>query len=185
MAEVGFVVADDFEDVELDTPVQILRANGHHVTIIGTRRGQTLRGKHGAVTRVELGASEVDPHDLDALVVPGGHSPDRLRMDVDVVHLVREVHGRGRVVAAICHGPSLLIEAGLVQGRTVTSWPSIRTDLENAGATWTAETVVEDGNLVTARGPAEVEAFSRAVLRKIAPASLLQRRSSTIPSGDD
>jgi protease I len=114
-----------------------------------------------------MAGSDVDPRDLDAVVVPGGYSPDRLRLHPDVVDLVRQVARAGRLVAAICHGPSLLIDADVVSGRTVTSWPSIRRDLENAGATWVDETVVEDANLVTSRNPGDLDTFSETILRKL------------------
>jgi protease I len=167
MAEVAFVVADDFEDAELQVPYARLRAAGHHVRIVGARSGESVRGKRGAIFDIEMGAADVDPRDLDAVVVPGGYSPDRLRLCLDVVDLVRRVGQEGRIVAAICHGPSLLIDAELVQGRTITSWPSIRTDLEHAGATWVDEVVVEDGNLITSRNPDDLEAFSATILRRL------------------
>jgi protease I len=167
MAEVAFVVADDFEDSELEVPCEWLRAAGHHVTFVGAKAGEAVRGKRGAVVDIEMAASEVAPRDLDAVVVPGGYSPDRLRLYPDVVDLLRQVAREGRLVAAICHGPSLLIDADVVSGRTVTSWPSIRRDLENAGATWVDETVVEDANLVTSRNPGDLDTFSETILRKL------------------
>jgi protease I len=171
MAEIAVVVADDFEDAEFQVPCDRITAAGHHVTIVGIRAGQALRGKRGTVVEVELAASEIDPRELDGVVIPGGYSPDRLRVHADVVDLVRRVAHEGGLVAAVCHGPSLLIEAGLVQGRTVTSWPSIRTDLENAGASWVDQPVVEDGNLVTARNPGDLDGFSDAILAHLAAAA--------------
>jgi protease I len=167
MAQVAFVVADDFEDAELEMPQERLRDAGHRVTLVGARRGQAVRGKRGAVVEIDMAGSEVDPRDLDAVVVPGGYSPDRLRLQPDVVNLLRQVARAGRLIAAICHGPSLLIDADLLAGRTVTSWPSIRRDLENAGATWVDEAVVTDGNLVTSRNPGDLTTFSEAILRKL------------------
>jgi len=99
--------------------------------------------------------------------IPGGHSPDRLRMDEELVDFVRRFGESGRPIAAICHGPQLLIEADLVRGRTLTSWPSIRKDLENAGASWVDREVVEDGELISSRQPQDAEAFSRAILRAL------------------
>jgi protease I len=167
MAEVACVVADDFEDVELEVPCERLRAAGHHVTLVGATADEAVRGKRGAVVHIEIAASDVDPRDLDAVVVPGGYSPDRLRLHPDVIDLVRQVGRAGGLVAAICHGPSLLIDADLVSGRTVTSWPSIRRDLENAGATWVDRTVVEDANLVTSRDPRDLDTFSETILEKL------------------
>lgn len=151
MGEVAFVIADDFEDTELRVPRDWIAARGHHVTIVGIKASVTVRGKRGALVNAEVVASEIDPREIDALVIPGCYSPDRLRMHPDVVDLVRHVAREGRLVAAICHGPSLMIEADIVRDRTVTSWPSIRKDLENAGATWIDESVVEDGNVITSR----------------------------------
>jgi protease I len=167
MAEVVFVVADDFEDVELEVPRERLRAAGHHVTFVGAQASEAVRGKRGTVVDVEMAASDVDPRDLDAVVIPGGYSPDRLRLHPDVIDLVRHVAQAGRLVAAICHGPSVLIDADVVSGRKVTSWPSIRRDLENAGATWVDEAVVEDANLVTSRTPSDLDAFCETILRKL------------------
>lgn len=168
MAEVAFVVADGFEDSELLVPRERIAAAGHHVTIVGLHAGETIRGKHGAVVAAERAAPEVDAASVDAIVIPGGFSPDRLRIHPPVVDLVRQVAGAHKLVAAICHGPSLLIEADLVRGRTVTSWPSIRTDLRNAGATWVDRPVVEDANLVTSRHPGDLDEFTDAVLRHLA-----------------
>ncbi len=167
MAEVALLVANGFEDSEYRIPSERLRSAGHHVTIVGSEAGEPVRGKKGSLVEIEMAASDADPASLDAVVVPGGHSPDRLRLAPDAVELVRRVADGGRLVAAICHGPSLLIEADLVEGRTVTSWPSIRRDLENAGATWVDRSVVEDANLVTSRHPGDLDEFSTAVLRKL------------------
>ncbi|MGZ4800959.1 MAG: type 1 glutamine amidotransferase domain-containing protein [Acidimicrobiia bacterium] len=164
---VAFVVADDYEDAELEVPRERLQDEGHCVILVGAKAGQTVRGKRGAVVEIEKAASEVDPRDLDAIVVPGGYSPDRLRLHPDVIDLVRGVARAGRLVAAVCHGASLLIDADLVSGRTVTSWPSIRRDLENAGAIWVDEAVVEDANLITSRNPGDLASFSDAILRRL------------------
>src|SRR5207302_2036034 len=115
----------------------------------------------------EVTARDVDAGDFDALVIPGGYSPDKLRMNDDVVSFVRKMGDQGRLVAAICHAGSLLIEADLVEGRTVTSWPSIRTDLINAGAEWVDRQVAVDGNFVTSRKPDDVDAFSQAILERL------------------
>lgn len=167
MAEVAVVLADDFEDSEFFVPCERIRAAGHHVSIVGAKAGETVRGKRGSVVEVDRAASEIDPGDLDAVVVPGGYSPDRLRLLPDVVDLVRLVGSDGRLVAAICHGPSLFVDADLLRGRRVTSWPSIRKDLENAGAIWLDQTVVEDGNLVTSRNPSDLDRFSTTIVRRL------------------
>jgi protease I len=127
--------------------------------------GETVRGKKGRESaRIEAAAKDRSASEFDALVIPGGHSPDHLRIDRDVVAFVRDLANSGKPVAAICHGPQLLIEAGLVAGKTLTSWPSVRKDLENAGANWVDKEVVRDGTFITSRKPDDLEAFSQELL---------------------
>ena len=168
MARIAFVLANDFEDSEFRVPYDRVVAAGHEVTVIGKEKGETVAGKKGKESyTTEAAPHDVDPGTFDALVVPGGYSPDKLRTDPAIVDLVRKVSDAGKPVAAVCHAGSLLIEARLVKGRRVTSWPSIRTDLENAGADWVDEQVVEDGNLITSRKPDDLEAFSSALLARL------------------
>jgi protease I len=177
MATIAVPLADEFEDAEFTVPRDRLAAAGHRVVTIGPQAGTTVRGKRGqAEVRIDAAAKDVDPSRFDLLLIPGGHSPDHLRTNPDVVAFVRRFVESGKPVAAVCHGPQLLIEAGAVRGRTLTSWPSVRTDLENAGARWVDREVVEDGQLVTSRRPSDLEAFSHAVLSRLgdhaaAPAS--------------
>ena len=167
MAKVAFVLADDFEDSEFKVPYDRIRDAGHDVTVIGTEAGREVKGKKGKETfTLEAGPTDVDPGAFDAIVVPGGYSPDKLRTDDGIVSFVRKVAGDDKPVAAICHAGSLLIEADLVDGRRVTSWPSIRTDLENAGAEWTDAEVVQDENLITSRRPGDLDAFCAALLAR-------------------
>jgi protease I len=168
MASIAFVLADDFEDSEFKEPYDRLGAAGHDITVIGTEKGAEVKGKKGRERFVtEADPSMVDPGDFDALVVPGGFSPDKLRTDEAVVDFVRTIAESGKPVAFICHAGSLLIEADAVRGRRVTSWPSIKTDLENAGAEWVDAEVVEDGNLISSRNPGDLPAFCEAILRRI------------------
>lgn len=171
MAKVAFVLASDFEDSEFRVPYDRLKAAGHQITILGAKAGETVKGKKGkeSVT-IEASARERRPTDFDGLVIPGGYSPDHLRTDEAVVAFTRELARANKPVAAVCHGPSLLIEADLVRGKTVTSWPSIRTDLKNAGAQWVDRQVAEDGVLITSRNPSDLEAFSEAILKRLAAA---------------
>jgi protease I len=165
MARIALVLAEDFEDSELIVPLDYLREAGHAVTVIGGRRGDRVHGKRGhATATVDANAASVDAEAFDALVIPGGYSPDHLRLDRDVVEFVRRFSESRKPVAAVCHGPQLLIEAGVVEGRTLTSWPSVRTDLENAGAHWIDREVVEDENFITSRKPDDLDAFSRTLL---------------------
>jgi protease I len=168
MAKIAMPLADGFEDSEFIIPDQRLRDAGHQVVVFGSEADEVVEGKRRrAQVRVQASAGELDVDAFDALVIPGGHSPDNLRTDRAVVDFVRRFCESGKLVAAICHGPQLLIEADAVQGRKLTSWPSVRKDLENAGAKWVDKEVVEDENLVTSRKPADLEAFSKAVLARL------------------
>jgi protease I len=169
VAKVAVVLAEDFEDSEFRVPYDRLKAAGHQPTIIGKQAGETVRGKKGKESaRVEASGKESRPDQFAALVIPGGYSPDHLRTDEGVVALVRGFAQQNKPIAAVCHGPQLLIEADLVRGKTVTSWPSVRTDLKNAGAQWVDREVVQDGLLITSRKPDDLEAFSSALLRALA-----------------
>lgn len=165
MAHVAFLLAEDFEDTEFKASYDRILHAGHEVTVVGTEKGKELRGKKGKETFVtEEAASEVRAADYDAVVIPGGYSPDHLRMDPAVCAFTTEAVASGMPVAAICHGPSLLIETARLNGRNVTSWPSIRTDLRNAGANWSDMEVCTDENLITSRNPDDVPAFADAVV---------------------
>lgn len=169
MARVAVVLAPDFEDPEFTEPRDALVGAGHTVDVIGTEAGAELTGKRGdASVTTDLAVGDAEAGDYDALLVPGGYSPDKLRTDADIVGFVRKVAGADVPVAAICHAGSLLIEAELVDGKRLTSWPSIRTDLVNAGAEWVDEEVVIDGRLITSRNPDDIPAFNAALLEALA-----------------
>jgi protease I len=161
-------IAAGFEDSEFSIPYERLRAAGHTVTLIGTKTGEKLPGKRGQITAItETTGEGLEVGDFDALLIPGGHSPDRLRLDEPLVRFTRAFCESGKPVAAICHGPQLLIEADAVGGRTLTSWPSLRKDLENAGATWIDQEVVVNGNLITSRKPQDLDAFCTALQEQL------------------
>jgi protease I len=168
MARIAFIVDDLFEDSEFRIPYDRLRAAGHEVVIVGLSAGKRIEGKKKQETiTADVAAKDVRADEFDAIVVPGGYSPDHLRMDIDMVRLVRTMFTAGKPVAAVCHGPWMLVEADALDGKTVTSWPSIKTDLIDAGARWVDREVVEDENLVTSRNPGDLEAFSTAILRQL------------------
>ena len=167
MARIAILLDDDFEDSEFETPRTTLLEHEHDVDVIGTEVGRQLHGKKGTVVSVDRSIAEVDPEEYDAVVIPGGYSPDRLRLNEAMVRFTRYLGERGAPVAAICHAGWMLIEAGLANERTLTSWPSLRTDLTNAGARWTDAEVVVDGNLITSRQPDDLPAFTRALLEAL------------------
>ncbi len=168
MSRIAMTVGEGFEDSELRVPYDRLREAGHEVVLVGIEAGSVLHGKQGdEEVTVEQAAATARAEDFDALVIPGGHGPDHIRTDADMVRLTRDLVSSGKTVGAICHGPQLLIEADAVRGRTLTSWPSVRTDLINAGAEWVDEAVVQDVNLVTSRKPADLDAFCDALLARL------------------
>lgn len=168
MAKVAMLVGEGFEDSEFRVPYDQLRRNDHEVDIIGSEANQTVEGKrHRESVRIMRSAGDADPNEYHALVIPGGFGPDRLRTDDEVVEFIRAFFRTNRPIAAVCHGPQLLIEADLVRGRTMTSWPSVRTDLINAGADWVDREVVEDGPFITSRKPEDLEAFSSHLLARL------------------
>jgi deglycase len=164
---VAILVEDGFEDRELTGPVEALRAAGATVTVVGPTAGAEFHGKRGAVVAAELGAGSARMRDFDALVIPGGHAPDKMRMRHAMVDLARDAMDAGKPVAAICHGPQVLISANVLRGRTLTCWPSIAVDVKNAGGLYVDKPVVEDGNLITSRKPDDVPVFSEAIIRAL------------------
>lgn len=165
MANIAVVIANDYEDSEYEQPARCLEDAGHRLTRIGTEKGQRVRGKkHESEVTVDSAAGDVSVDDFDALLIPGGYSPDQLRTSEEVVSFVKAFHDSGKLIAAVCHGPSLLVDAEAVRGHRLTSWPSIRRDLTNAGGDVVDEEVVVDGNLITSRAPDDLPAFCDAIL---------------------
>lgn len=165
---VAFIIDQMFEDSEFRVPYERIKAAGYEVVIIGREAGAMLKGKKGKETiKTEKSIREVFPDDYAALVIPGGYSPDHLRTDSRMVAFTRSIFTSGKPVAAVCHAGWMLAEADILDERTVTSWPSIKTDLINAGANWVDREVVEDGNLITSRKPDDLEAFSAAIIRQL------------------
>ena len=165
---VAVLLEAGFEDDELIAPVERLREAGVHVTLVAPYEGRQYVGKKGHAVTSDLAASAARLIDFDAIVIPGGHAPDKIRMRHAMVDLVRDAVAAGKPVAAICHGPQVLISAGALRGRTLTCWPSIAIDVTNAGGLYVDRPVVEDGNLITSRKPADVAQFTAAILRALA-----------------
>ena len=168
---VAILTEEGFEQVELTSPKEALEEAGATVHIISPKTGKIKawdKDKWGIEVEVDKQLSEVSPDDYDALVLPGGVlNPDKLRQNKDAVAFVAAFLKDGKPLAAICHGPQMLIETGLIKGRKLTSFPSLHTDLINAGANWVDEEVVVDNGLVTSRTPADLPAFNRKTIEEI------------------
>ena len=170
--KVAILTEEGFEQVELTSPVEALKYAGATVHIISPKSGKIKawdKTDWGITVDVDKELSEVSPDDYDALVLPGGVlNPDKLRQNKDAVAFVKTFLEEGKPLAAICHGPQMLIETGMIKGRKLTSYPSLQTDLKNAGAHWVDEEVVVDHGLVTSRRPDDLPAFNKKVIEEIA-----------------
>jgi deglycase len=167
--KVAILAADMFERVELEEPRKALEDAGADVEIVSISGGEIQGFDHfepASTVKVDRTVEEASPEDYDALLVPGGvGNPDQLRGDENAVSFVRAFHDAGKPMAVICHGPWVLVESGAVRGRRLTSWPTLETDIRNAGGDWVDEEVVVSGNLVTSRKPDDIPAFNREMLR--------------------
>jgi protease I len=167
-ARILIVATDGFEEWELFGPREILEKRGAEVVLASPKLDPiqaTVHDDPGKTIRPDLTVDQANPDDFDALILPGGvRNPDALRTHPKVIQLIEDFAAQGKPVAAICHGPWLLVEADLLRGRTATSWPSIRTDLRNAGANVVDEAVAVDENIITSRKPDDVEPFTNAVI---------------------
>ncbi|SEO11822.1 type 1 glutamine amidotransferase domain-containing protein [Mucilaginibacter sp. OK283] len=170
--KVAILTEEGFEQVELTSPKAALEAAGATVHVISPKAGKIKawdKTNWGIEINVDKQLSDVSPDDYDVLVLPGGVlNPDKLRQNKDAVAFASAFLDEGKPVAAICHGPQVLIETGLINGRRLTSYPSLKTDLINAGADWVDEEVVVDNGLVTSRTPADLDAFNRKAIEEIA-----------------
>lgn len=164
---VAVLVEDLYEDLELWYPVIRLREEGAEVKLVGPKKGATYKGKHGIPAKADLSSEETRAEEFDAVIIPGGYSPDRMRRDPNLVRFVKEAAEKGKVVAAICHGPWMLVSAGVLRGRRATSFFSIKDDIVNAGAEFVDAEVVVDGNIVTSRMPQDLPSFCRAIIEAL------------------
>lgn len=179
---IAILATDGVEQVELTEPRKALDDAGAKTILVSPKAGAIKAWQHdhwGDEITVDLPLAKVRADDFDALVLPGGVlNPDHLRMDQNAVTFVRDFFESGKPVAAICHGPWLLVEAGVLKGRTVTSWPSLRTDIRNAGGDWVDREVVTDEGLVTSRKPDDLPAFTRKMLEEFAEGAHPGQRTS-------
>ncbi len=168
MKRIAVIIDDLFEDSEYAEPAKAFLDNGHDLTHVGLKPGVTVEGKkEGTKVLIDVGVKDVRADDFDALLIPGGFSPDNLRVDLDAVRFVGQFMKSDKPVFSICHGPQLLITANVLRGRKVTGWTSIIQDIKNAGAQFVDGEVVEDGNLITSRNPNDIPAFIKASLKKL------------------
>lgn len=172
-AKIAFLATDGVEDIELTEPWQAIEQAGGRPVLVSLESGTIQSYDHDVEPRdtydVDMTVGEAAEADFDGLVIPGGTTnPDKLRQDDDAVELVRAFARAGKPIGALCHGPWLLVESGIAEGHRLTSYPSLRTDLENAGATWVDEEVVVDDGFVTSRGPQDLEAFCSKIVEEFA-----------------
>ncbi|WP_416353367.1 type 1 glutamine amidotransferase domain-containing protein [Agrilactobacillus fermenti] len=153
-----------FEDVEYTEPKKALEQAGHEVTLVGEKAGETITGKKGLEVTVDKGIDDIQAADYDALLIPGGFSPDQLRADQRMVDLVQHFLENDKPVFAICHGPQLFIQTGLTEGRKMTAYQTVQPDLKYAGAQVSDDAVVIDNNLVTSRNPDDIPQFNEAIV---------------------
>lgn len=172
--KIAFLATDGVEQIELTAPWRALQGAGASVVLVSIKPGYLQGMNHdekGDVFEIDTTLDKVGADDFDGLVLPGGvANPDTLRADTDAVEFVRDFFRQGKAVAAICHGPWLLVEAGVVEGRTLTSWPSLRTDIINAGGQWVDEEVICDNGMVTSRKPDDLDAFCRKAIEEFGEA---------------
>lgn len=164
MRKVALLVENMYQEAEGLVPYYRLQEAGYQVDVIGPE-ARTYTSKHGYPLQANVAAAEARPEDYEAVIIPGGFAPDYLRRNQDVVNFVRRMAAQGKVVAAICHAAWVLVEADVLRGRRCTSFYSIRTDVQNAGGLWEDSPTVVDGNLVTARVPADLPTFCKTIIR--------------------
>ncbi|MFY1642317.1 type 1 glutamine amidotransferase domain-containing protein [Methanoculleus bourgensis] len=173
MSRIAVLITDMFEDIEYTKPAEAFRAAGHDLVHVGLSAGETVHGKEKRTpVTIDRAAADVSVDEFDALLIPGGYSPDKLRARDAPVEFVRRFVESGKPVLAICHAPQLLITAQVLEGRKVTGWKSIIQDIRNAGAEYVDREVVVDGNLVSSRKPEDIPAFIAASLEKLKEAAV-------------
>jgi protease I len=185
--KVAILVADGFEQVEMTKPRAALDEAGAETKIVSVKSGQIQGMNHadkGDKFDVDLTLEEARPEEFDALMIPGGLlNPDTLRSTPEALEFTRHFFNEGKPVAAICHGPWVLVDAGVVRGRKLTSWPAIKTDVKNAGGNWVDEEVVVDNGLVTSRKPDDIPAFNRKMIEEIAEGRHARQRETAASAG--
>jgi protease I len=164
---IAILAEDNYQDLELWYPLLRMREAGAEVKVVGMPGVQEYHSKHGYPVKVDLAANAVSADDFDAIIVPGGYAPDLMRRHPPILDLVKGIFEGGGVVAMICHAGWVPISAGIVKGKRVTSVSAIKDDLINAGAEWVDQEMVQDGNLISSRGPGDLPAFCRAIIAAV------------------
>jgi protease I len=181
--KIAFLAADGVEEVELTEPWKAIEQAGGEPELLSVKSGEIQAFRHfdkGGTFKVDKVVSEAEAIDYDGLVLPGGvANPDRLRTDKTAVELVKRFFEAGKPVGVICHGPWTLVEAGVVKGRTITSWPSLRTDIENAGGKWVDREVVVDSGLVSSRKPDDLPAFNAKIIEEFGEGTHAEQAEKT------
>lgn len=160
-------VETDYQDLEVWYPVLRLREEGIDVKIVGTGSSKIYKGKYGYPITVDIDADKINPANFDAVIIPGGWAPDYLRRYPSVVNIVKKMFEKEKIVASICHGASLLVSAGILKGKKITCFISVKDDVVNAGAKFLDEEVVVDGKLITSRKPDDLPAFCKAIIKAL------------------
>jgi protease I len=163
--KVLIMLDEGVEESEFIYPYYRFQEEGYEVVVCASKAKETYFGKHGVPFRSEISPKDLNVEDYEAVIIPGGRAPDKMRVDAGLVKIVKEAFEKGKVIAAICHGPQMLIEADVLRGKKATCWKSVATDLKNAGATFLDAQVVVDGNIVTSRMPADLPNFCREAIK--------------------
>jgi protease I len=168
MKRILIFVENGVEDSEFIYPFYRFQEESYKIDVVAPKSNEAYLGEHGVPFTSNISPRQVNLEEYDAIVIPGGRAPDNMRINRELVNIVTEANNKGKVIAAICHGPQMLIEAGIVKGKKATSWSSIRTDLKNAGAKVVDQATVVDGNLVTSRAPSDLPQFCKATINLLA-----------------
>jgi protease I len=167
MKKIAVMITDMFQDMEYERPAETFIRAGHELVNVGIKEGALVKGEHGMIVKINRSVKDVSADDFDALFIPGGYSPDKLRISADAVRLAQEFFKGNKPVFAICHAAQLLITAQVLKGRRVTGWMSIVQDIKNAGGLYEDKEVVVDGNLISSRKPEDIPAFVKASLEML------------------
>jgi protease I len=167
MKKVLMLLDNGAEDSEFLYPYFRFQEEGYKVEVVGAKANETYIGKHGVPLKSNLAPEQVKLTEYDAVIIPGGRAPDIMRTNKALVQIIKDAYAKGKVIAAVCHGPQMLIEADILRGKKATCWKSVATDLKNAGATFVDAPVVVDGNLVTSRMPADLPQFCKEALKRL------------------